>query len=275
MEWFVVNGTTYVGISIWWFVILLALIVFGFVLAVGIGFYFKKYAPEAYVYAAARKKGLPILRITDSTDAEELYLGVKERHDDPIFKTKAYGVQLSPSMQSIALTNRTRDGVPIHNFSVHFPFSIAARNARAIQTILEYVRTNPKYAMLNFLPDMELISLVGTPRDHLEHDTQNYLDEHQPEIEKDTFIQLIMDIQDETRAIPVKQGFFSYSLAFENIASAFSGQDLHQVKLLIERIVRDNVMKEEKMLKLLLYGGLGFAGIIIAGAIAFTIIKSF
>jgi len=270
MEFYVIQNTPYVGLSIYTFILLIVAAIIGYSLF-GIYYYrISRFAPEAKVYAAARRKKLDIARITDSDGVEEVYLAVKEGKDDPFLKKHAYGIQIDPKLQSISQCSRTRDGISIHNFSVHFPFSISPHNAMAIQTILEYVRSKSKYKPLDFLPDDALIDLIGTPRDHLEDDIQLYLDEYKPEIEKDMFIQMIEDIQDETGALPTTKNKISYKLAYELIPSSFSGFDLQRMRTIIEEIMQRKLAKEELWMKL----GIIFAGIIISGAVAFAIIVS-
>ena len=49
---------------------------------------------------------------------------------------------------------------------------------------------------------------------------------------------LIHRIQDETSTLPAKTEYFSYTHAFKLIPSAFLSQDVHQLKVLLERMVR-------------------------------------
>jgi len=258
----------------WWLLVFILLIFAGFFMFFIHFMWIKKYAPDVKVHATARRKRLPLVRITDSNDTEYLFVGERGSHGDPVFKDVGFGVQLTPQMQQKAHASRTQDGVPVFNYSVNFPFSISPKNAVAIKTILEYVRENPKYKPLSFLPDMELMTLIGMKREQLEKDAQSYIDMYEPEdVDDSLLITLIKDIQDETSALPLKHGEFSYRLAFENIASSFTAQDLHQTMQAIERMIRRKLGQEERILKLLLYGGVAFAGIIIAGAVAFSIVK--
>ncbi len=81
----------------------------------------------------------------------------------------------------------------------------------------------------------------------------------------------IHNIQDETSTLPINTGFFSYTQAFKLIPSAFLSQDVHQLKILMERLVRKE--SGEAMKEMMMYGtfilmilvGAGIAYKLIAG----------
>ena len=274
MQLYVLDKVSYIGLAWYEFMIIFSLLVVGYVMFFVYMLRINRYAPEAKIYAYARQKRVDIVRIFDNDDHEELYPAIVQKQGEPIYKERAgYGLQLVPAMQGKSLTSRTKDGIAVHNFSVNFPFSIAPKNAMAIKTVIEYVRNNKEYDTLSFLPDIALMTLIGTSRDDLDDDIKTYVDLYDPTINADEFITMIKKIQDELGTTHIKQGEFSFRLAFENITAAFTAQDLHQVKQLIERIMREKVLNEDRQLKLLIYGGVAFSAVMISGALAFYIIK--
>jgi len=143
----------------------------------------KKLAPEAKVFIKARKKKLAILEISDTAGRTAFTVGAKRKKSDVHFQGSEYGIQIDPKLQGNAPENRTVDGVPIHHFSTQYPFSMSDKNARALETIVEYARDN--FPELNFLMDSDILILANTPRDNLDHDINNYIMEFEPEVERD------------------------------------------------------------------------------------------
>jgi len=143
----------------------------------------KKWAPEARVFKEARKKKLAILEITDSAGRTAFMVGKKRKKRDIHFQGSEHGILIDPKLQGNAPENRTVDGVPIHHFSTQYPFSMSDKNARALETIIEYTREN--YPELSFLTDSDILILTSTPREDLEHDVSNYIAEYEPEVERE------------------------------------------------------------------------------------------
>jgi hypothetical protein len=65
---------------------------------------------------------------------------------------------------------------------------------------------------------------------------------------------------------------YSYAYAFKNVPTAYLSQDLHQYGMLIERKVRKQMEDLAKKYGLLMTAGIVIIGIIIAGAVAVSII---
>ena len=143
----------------------------------------KRFAPEAKVFKEARKKKLAILEITDSAGRTAFKLGTKRKRSDVHFSGSEYGIQIDPKLQGNAPENRTVDGVPIHHFSTQYPFPLSDKNARALETIIEYAREN--YPDLAFLTDSDILILASTPRENLDHDVNNYIMEYEPEVDRE------------------------------------------------------------------------------------------
>jgi len=225
----------------------------------------KKFAPEAIVLKEARKKHLPILMAHDAAGRCEFMVGRKKKKGDITYETDAYGIYIDQRIQGMPPEDRFKDGVPIYHYATNFSFPISDKNARSLVTIINYVRK--EYPQLGQINDLEIIELLGTDADELVHDCQNICKEYdlktddfsvdpdfmfdatsgKTEREKNQLIlyalanemsRLIHKIQDEVSVIPAKPGYFSYTHAFKLIPSAFLSQDVHQLKMLLERMVR-------------------------------------
>ena len=236
----------------------------------------KRYAPEAMKFKDARKKRLPILMVHDASGKCELILGRKKKRGDVIYDTEEYGIFLDQNLQGMPPEDRTTDGVRIYHYATSFPFPISGKNARALETIIGHIRS--KYPQFNAISDLELIELVGTDADEMFHDCENLVKGYNlkirdfPEVSMDVngitdveerekvmlfsiasqMSKLMHQIQDETSTLPIKDGFFSYTHAFKLIPSAFLSQDVHQLKILMERLVRKEAGAQMK--EMMMYG---------------------
>lgn len=257
----------------------------------------KRFAPEAVKFKDARKKNLPLLMVHDASGKCEIILGKKKKKGDVMYDTEAYGIFLDQNMQGMPPEDRTIDGVRMYHYATSFPFPISGKNARALETILKHVRSN--YPQLNQIQDLEVIEIIGTDADELVHDCENLVKAYDLKIadfsidpnfsfdttgaateeEKDKLIlfaissemaRLIHKIQDEVSTQPVNTGFFSYTHAFKLIPSAFLSQDVHQLKILMERLVRKE--SGEKMKEMMAYGTLILMMLVGAG-IAYKLIS--
>lgn len=241
--------------------------------------FINRFAPEGKIFAKARWKRIPVLFIHDTAGTVDIVLGCKQKRDDIAFNTKRYGIQLDPGFESSAPEDRTLDGLRMYHYSVSFPFPIGGRNARAIERIIDFVREGHKD--LSFLSDLEVLTLLGTARDDLKHDCQIMVDKYQPSTKlvasvggdggvdgaaTDALVTCIEHIQDEVSTIPIESNdFFSYTYAFKLIPSAMLSQDIHQLKLLIERKLREEITREwDKFL----YIGICALLIMVGGAVA-------
>ena len=61
---------------------------------------------------------------------------------------------------------------------------------------------------------------------------------------KDDVIEQISQLQEEIQTVPIKQGFFSYAYAFNNSPMGMLAQDMQQLTLLIQRLMREEMKGE-------------------------------
>jgi hypothetical protein len=256
----------------WMMIIMVPIAMIGYIL---FAFYYisiKRDAPEAAVYALARKKHLPIMRIVDKSGREELYVAKKDKEGDLDFYNKKFkdlGIFIDPRVLSEVPEDRTHDGVPIYHYSIDLSVPISNKNVRAFTTILGFVRQ--QYPQLNFLDDLSLIEMIATPRDNLAHDCANYIDDYESEITLEELVETIVAIQDKASIMPIESGFFSYSEAFKNISTAMLPQDINQIIMWVYRKARKDVKFDTE--RLIQYG-FAFAIVAVGGSMALYILKT-
>lgn len=247
----------------------------------------KRFAPEALIYKAARKKNLPILMVHDTSGRVEMLLGKKKKKGDFSYTKEETGVYLDTTLTGSPPEDRTFDGVRIYHYSTSFPFPISSKNARGLTGIIRHVRENHK--VLNQFTDLEIIELLGTDASELVQDCENLIKSYElkpqdfnisidPQAQElivigaiaEEVARLIHQIQSETSTMPLDTKFFSYTHAFKLIPSAFLSQDVLQLKNLIERLIREE--SSERMKEFLMYGT--FILMVLVGAgIAYKLIS--
>lgn len=239
----------------------------------------KKWVPEWSLLAEARKKNLPVLSLTVAGSGEtEWILGVKDERGDPIFDIgNQFGIQVDPKFTGELVPDRLSRGLKMYHYSTIHPLAIDGRNCLAIQKVLTTVRI--KFPQLDFLTNDQLNALLNTPRDDLPEYSVSFMEMCGPSFmengirSSDDLTYMIATAQDELAKTPITSGWVSYAYAFKNIATAYLSQDTHQLQLLTERKVRKQLEALSKKMTLIYAFGLVAIGLIMAGAIAYTIIS--
>jgi hypothetical protein len=246
---------------------------------------------------------LPVLKIHEIGNGKiHRVLGQKTKKDYPWFDTQYFGMQLDPAFSSKCVPERSVRALEEYNYSTIHPLPLTSTNARALGTIVQHVRaTAPDLA---FLSDDEVVCLIATPRDNLDHDVHLYIEDHTPTISRVVFdndmskemfeslptdereaylathtviepmtdaylVDRIKTIQDETAELPVNCGPFSYSAAFEQNPSGFLSQDLES---LVEQVKRLALLENDTQMLKWISIGIAAALIFIGGALAYVII---
>jgi len=238
-----------------------------------------KYVPEWRVISTARKKNLPVLAVTVPGSGEtEWILGTKDEKGDPVFDTKGqFGIQVDPNFSGAIVPDRMKKGLKIYHYGTTLPLALDARHCMAIDTAISTVRA--QFPELAFLTDDQVNALLATPRDDLEKYCESIYqmaatDEVRQTVPSASALAaLIVEAQDiiSRTEIPAS-GMYSYAYAFKNVPTAYLSQDLHQYGMLIERKVRKQMEDLAKKYGLLMTAGIVIIGIIIAGAVAVSII---
>jgi hypothetical protein len=239
----------------------------------------RKWVPEWRILSTARKKNLPVLSTTVPGSGEtDWILGSKDEKGDPVFDTKGqFGIQIDPKFSGELVPDRMAKGLRVYHYATTLPLALDARHCMAIDTVITTVREN--YPKLHFLTNDQISALLATPRDDLgAYCTSIYEMVVTEEIQQDisdagVLESLIIEAQDLTARTEIPgSGWYSYAYAFKNVPTAYLSQDLHQYGLLIERKVRKQMDDLAKKYGMLLTAGVIIIGIIIAGAVAHSII---
>ena len=82
------------------------------------------------------------------------------------------------------------------------------------------------------------------------------------DVTKEDIIEAISNLQEDIQTVPIKEGFFSYTYAFNNSPMGMLAQDMQQLTLLIQRLMREEMKGEWEK-----YVPLAFAVLIIVVAI--------
>lgn len=263
-------------------IVLIALILValgGYVGLVLIYLELKKWVPEWRTFSVARKTGKPVLALTVAGSGEtDLILGEKDENGDPIYDTSGqFGIQADPKFTGELVPDRLVGGLKIYHYCTTLPLAIDGRHALAIQSVISTTREN--FPHLAFLTNDQLNALLSTPRNDLEDYCESFVEMCGPTIRENGIADasdlktMIMDAQDLLSKTEVSEGWVSYAYAFKNIATAYLSQDMHQYGLLIERKVRKQMNDLSKKMTMVFTFGIIIIGIIIAGAVAYSMIR--
>lgn len=250
-----------------------------------------KWVPEWRTLSTARKKGLPVLAQTVAGSGEtDLFLGEKDENGDPVFTVNGFGVHMDPKFSAgLLVPDRLPRGLKIYHFCTDRPLAIDYRNVLAIQSVISTAREN--FPQLDFLTNDQVNALLNTPRADLDEYCETFYEMLAPSMAENkiggaedlaTVIKSAQDLLSTQPILPqqpasstpsVSGGWFSYAYAFKNITTAYLSQDMHQFNLLIERKIRKQMEDFNKKTTLLFMGAIAICGIIVSGAVAYSIIS--
>ncbi len=186
----------------------------------------KKFAPEAPILAKCRKKQLPIIEVMGGGRIS-LIAGEKKNRGDLSFKDTTYGIAIDQRILGRDTPLMARGGLQWTHYSTKFPFGVTEKSTRSLLAIIDMVRKN--HPELAFLIDIDVITLLGTPRSDLPHDCVNYIDEQDPQMDVDTLVGTIETVQDEAAVLPPKTEFFSFAEGVQLNPSVFLSQDVRVI----------------------------------------------
>jgi hypothetical protein len=194
----------------------------------------KKYAPEAPIFARCRRKNYPIIEMIDGNRVS-WFAGEPIKKGSIMTKIGEFGIGIDQKILGGDPALVARGGVPVYHYAPNLVFDITPNHARGCLAIVDYVRDrvddegNRIYADLDILSDPDIIALVGTDRGDLERDCMAYIDKKDSRLSLDRIVNLIMNIQDETAAVPIKKGFFAYQWAIRLNPSRFTPQNFEAI----------------------------------------------
>ncbi len=198
----------------------------GWILLIDYWMKIKKFAPEAPILAKCRKNQLPVLEVIGGGRIS-LIAGEKKNRGDLSFKDSTYGVAIDQRILGRDTPLMAKGGLQWTHYSTKFPFGVTEKSTRSLLAIIDMVRKN--HPELNFLIDIDIITLLGTPRSDLAHDCENYIDEQDPQMDVDTLVGTIETVQDEASILPPKTEFFSFAEGVQLNPSVFLSQDVRVI----------------------------------------------
>jgi hypothetical protein len=254
-----------------------------FVVILGLIFYLLsvyKFGKEGFMFAKARRKGIPVLCVVDVGSNQAKYeLGTKKKKDDIEYDNDLSGIQVDPSLTTGGvIPTRFEKGLNIYTFSTIDWLPITNANALAYQTLSKWKNDRKEYDFLTF---QEFTTLISTPKHHLLHDVKNYISTKKPtyqyteegklyeaELEAEDMIKLVDTARVAVAKLPIIPGFMTYNQAFEAIPQAYAAQDLELLKTLIRKQIEQEWLKK---INVMMYA-IAALIVMIGGAIAMFII---
>ena len=241
----------------------------------------RKYGKEAFIFAKARKKNIPVLHVVDiGSNRAKFELGTKKKNGDIEYDNDLNGVQVDPSLTTgCASPTRYDRGLDIYTYSSIDWLPIVTSNALAYQTIQQWKQDRPDY---DFIPFQDFVELISTKSTHLEKDVNSFIRSKKPtytyqqdgktyeaEYEIEDIVKLVTTAREEIQKLPIVPGFLTYSLAFESIPQAYSAQDVEQLKILIRKMIEQEWLRK---INIMIYAIAGLL-IMVGGAVAVFIIS--
>jgi hypothetical protein len=138
----------------------------------------RKYCPERKIFIEARRKGIPVINLVDIGSGNAVFeLGTKKNPNDIKFDTKYSGIRIDPILTSVGCEPmRHGGGLDIYSYAYENWLPQTHRNNLAFKAIIEYFHTVA--TDLEFMTDIEFVSLLSTPETHLAHDVHVYISKY-------------------------------------------------------------------------------------------------
>ena len=167
-----------ITIGLWLLITIgIAIIAILFLLIITIMGFFR-YGKEGFLFARARKEGLPVIIDAElGSDNADFVLGEKASPKDVIFKDEESGVKIDPSLlSSDARPLRFQMGLDVYIYCFYNFMPQSIRNHAAFAAIETYFKT--KCQELNFLSIKEFCELISDPEHFLEHNASIKLNKY-------------------------------------------------------------------------------------------------
>ena len=247
----------------------------------------RRYNPEGKVFIKARKKGLPVLCRADiGSGYGNFLLGKKDKADDIAFDDGDLpGLMVDASILGESDALHCQRGLDIYFYASTQWMPLTVINALGMKTVKRLAQE--RYKDLLFLPDQEIAELVYTKSQELEQDCDTVIKRYSPIcVDPETGEPLlsngktipmtgrdlaaaIAEFREELKTTPMDTGFFAFQAAFLMNPISHLSQDLEQLRMLIELMLR---AEYEKILKLLPYV---IMGLMVMGAVTVCVIAIF
>lgn len=241
-------------------------------------FSFWKWGKEGFMFAQARKDGIPVYLDAElGSDNADFVLGEKQNPKDVMLKDTESGIKLDPSLFSAdARPMRLPLGLDLYIYSYYNYMPQSIRNHAAFKTIKDYKDHECKD--LAFLSDKEFIELVSDAEHFLRHNAQQkinkyfklvsfeqdgktvtknvrqFLDENkdspsfgnwiEQDIQVDHVVQLISKARNDIAKLPILGGLIAGNEAFRYNSVPYSSQHLGHAFMLIKEKLNEEWAKK-------------------------------
>lgn len=163
----------------------------------------KMNAPEAFVIKEAREKKVPIMALHDAGSGKTiLKLGKKSKKFDWEFEAGEYGPKISPEHTPDCEPDMWGGNLPVYHYDMKCISACSPRSAKAICNLTK-LRALNEFALLRFLSEDDLYTLMKEDAANLDHDCRIYLQDYavsnigQPIPESvDDFVALIQEARE-------------------------------------------------------------------------------
>lgn len=219
--------------------------------------------PEASVFIKARKKGIDVLDLVDpGTGHARFVLGEKEEEDDPVYEKSRWGLHADPSyVDGDASPERHPNKLNIQHCSTTMTFPVSPKNVLAQRTILRHRHDRAEFRQLDFLSDRDLLVLLNSPSNNLDHDADIFIEKYQPmaidydeeghkmEIPLTTndLVDRIKEFKEYCQELNIEGGAFAYHEYFRNSPYAHSSQTTQRINYLFEEIANRKAALMDKI----------------------------
>lgn len=163
----------------------------------------KQNAPEAFVIKEAREKKLPLMALHDAGSGKcILKLGKKSKKYDWEFEAGEYGPKVTPEHTPDCEPDMWGGNLPVYHYDMKCISACSPRSASAICNLTK-LRALEEFALLRFLSEDDLYTLMKEDAANLDHDCRIYLRDYavsnigQPIPESvDDFVALIQEARE-------------------------------------------------------------------------------
>ena len=138
----------------------------------------KANAPEAFAIKEAREKKLPLLALHDAGSGKTIFkIGKKSKKYDWEFEIEEYGPKITPEHTPDCEPDMLGGNLPVYHYDMKSISACSPRSAAAVCN-LPKLRALDDFALLRFLSEDDLYTLMKEDAANLEHDCRIYLQDY-------------------------------------------------------------------------------------------------
>lgn len=251
----------------------------------------RRYNPEGKVFIKARKKGLPVLCRQDiGSGYAKVLLGKKDKPDDIAFDDGDLpGLMVDASILGESDAMHFERGLDMYFYASTQWMPLTTINALGMKTVKRLAQE--RYKDLLFLPDQEIAELVYTKSQELVPDCDTVVKRYSPicvdpetgnpiyengktvPMSGNDLAAAIAEFREELKQTPIDTGLFSFQAAFLMNPISHLSQDLEQLRMLIELMLRAEYEKITKWMQYILMGLIVIGGITVCVVALFQMAK--